>query len=117
MNNKKIDKEELKKLEEFYNEFLSNNELKKYIDKYLIDDEDFIKDLESINGFCYDLKDKKTHEDRIDLLNSIIGNGARTYILKIIVTKHLHKSLVRESENFLDLYWLDKAKNFLNENC
>ena len=39
------------------------------------------------------------------------GNTARTYILNIIVLKHLYRLSIEMEDLFLDLYWKDKIKD------
>ena len=111
MDNKSAKEKLSERYDDFIFEFLPNNELKKYVDKYLVDDENFVKDLDSIQGFCEKLSDK-THKEKMDILSLIVGNGARTFILKVIATKYFYKYLIKESENWLDFYWKNKAKHF-----
>lgn len=44
-------------------------------------------------------------------VDSNLGNTARTYILNIIVLKHLYRLSIEMEDLFLDLYWKDKIKD------
>lgn len=84
------------------------NDLRKYIE-LLIDDENFVMDIEKSKIFN-EFKDLSPKE-KMKKVDSNLGNTARTYILNIIVLKHLYRLSIEMEDLFLDLYWKDKIKD------
>lgn len=84
------------------------NDLRKYVELF-INDKDFVKDIEKskiFNSF-----ENLTIDKRMEMVDSYFGNTARTYILNIIVLKHLYRLSIEIEDLFLDLYWKDKIKD------
>ena len=84
------------------------NDLRKYIE-LLIDDENFVMDIEKSKIFN-EFKDLSP-EEKMKKVDTNLGNTARTYILNIIVLKHLYRLSIEMEDLFLDLYWKDKIKD------
>lgn len=84
------------------------SDLKKYIE-LLINDKNFVMDIEKSKIFN-EFKALSTKE-KMKKVDSNLGNTARTYILNIIVLKHLYRLSVEMEDLFLDLYWKDKIKD------
>lgn len=96
---------------------LPNFELKSYIKHFLIDDEEFINDVDTCMWELSSenkLKDK-TPKQRFEYFSNTIGNEARTYILKILTLKHLLKILFNNIDGFTDEFWKDRLNKVLNK--
>lgn len=88
---------------------LPPNELKYYIEKFLVYDKDFIKDIDLC--LCDGKMSKMNRLQRMEYFYNNIGNEARTYLIKIITLKHLSKILLNNIDGFTDKFWKDKLKN------
>ena len=84
------------------------SDLRKYIE-LLIDDENFVMDIEKSKIFN-EFKDLSP-EEKMKKVDTNLGNTARTYILNIIVLKHLYRLSIEMEDLFLDFYWKDKIKD------
>lgn len=84
------------------------SDLRKYIE-LLIDDENFVMDIQKSKIFN-EFKDLSP-EEKMKKVDTSLGNTARTYILNIIVLKHLYRLSIEMEDLFLDLYWKDKIKD------
>lgn len=84
------------------------SDLKKYIE-LLVNDKNFVVDIEKSKIFN-EFKDLSPKE-KMKKVDSNLGNTARTYILNIIVLKHLYRLSIEMEDLFLDLYWKDKIKD------
>jgi len=76
------------------------------IKEVLINDSDFLDEVNTILRHYNPSLLNKSIEYKMDFFNSHIGNGSRGYILTIIVIKHLYKKLLNNSNYYLDKYWL-----------
>lgn len=96
---------------------LPNDELKYYIETFLISDREFIKDVDL--SLCDGKMKNMDFDDRKRYFDFNIGNGARTYILKLLTLKHLSKILLHNVEYFIDIYWKDRLEkiNFNIKEC
>lgn len=85
---------------------LPQAELKRYIESFLIDDIDFVGDVDKCitDGRLI----KMNVKERIEYFNNTIGNEARTYLLKILTLKHLSKILYKNIDGFTDEYWRER---------
>ena len=116
-NNKKVKSDaNFKEYDDVFN-ILPNKELKRYIQNYLIEDNNFIQDVDLVvaNGKLNNL----TKEERVEYFDNNIGNESRTYIYKILTLKHLSKILYKNVDVWLDEYWkqqLNKLKGVENMN-
>ena len=113
---RKYEKKQLYEYSEIHN-ILPNFELKSYIKHFLIDDEDFINDVDTC---MWELSSKnklidKTPKQRFEYFSNTIGNEARTYILKILALKHLSKILFNNIDVFIDKFWRDRLNMILNK--
>ena len=114
MNNlvcEKQEKEFNKDDKQYYadvHKILHLNELRYYIEKFLVCDKQFIEDID----LC--LSDgqmsKMNRFERLQYFYNNIGNEARTYIIKLITLKHLSKILLNNIDGFADEYWRDRLK-------
>ena len=84
------------------------SDLRKYIE-LLINDENFVMDIEKSKIFN-EFKDLSP-EEKMKKVDTNLGNTARTYILNIIVLKHLYRLSIEMEDLFLDFYWKDKIKD------
>lgn len=84
------------------------SDLRKYIE-LLVNDKNFVVDIEKSKIFN-EFKDLSPKE-KMNKVDSNLGNTARTYILNIIVLKHLYRLSIEMEDLFLDLYWKDKIKD------
>lgn len=91
---------------------LSQEQLRYYIETFLINDKEFIKDVDICCLFDNKFK-KMNYEKRKSHFNYSISNGARSYILKILVLKHLSRILADNSDYFLDIYWQHQLKKLI----
>ena len=110
----KFDKKLPQKYGDVYN-ILPHFELKSYIKNFLIDDKEFINDvdccmweLSSSNKLIH-----KNPKQRFEYFSNTIGNEARTYILKILTLKHLTKILLNNLEGFTDEFWRERLNKVL----
>jgi len=88
---------------------LPHNELKYYIEKFLVYDKQFIEDIDLC--LCDGQMSKMNRFKRMQYFYNNIGNEARTYLIKIITLKHLSKILLNNIDGFTDKFWKDKLKN------
>lgn len=90
-----------------------NEKLYNLIKDYLIDDDEFITELDKIPTFTYSVKlSDKNIEDRLKILKGhVIGNTSRTYILEILALNRLYSLLLKDVDKYTDPYW----KGILNE--
>lgn len=112
----KFDNKELPKHDDVH-EILPRYELKSYIKHFLIDDEEFIND---VDNCMWELSGKnklidKTPKQRFEYFCNTIGNEARTYILKILTLKHLSKILFKNIDGYTDEFWRNRLNNVLNK--
>ena len=93
------------------NKILPNNELKFYIFNFLINDDNFIKDMDltMCNGQMAQMNKLKIQE----YFDANIGNESRTYIIKLIALKHLFNILLENSSTYLDEFWIEKLNNII----
>ena len=84
------------------------SDLRKYIE-LLIYDNNFIEDIEKSKIFN-EFK-ALSPKEKMKKVDSNLCNTARTYILNIIVLKHLYRLSIEMEDLFLDLYWKDKIKD------
>lgn len=113
---KKIDKKEYYKYDDV-NKILPHSELKNYIKTFLIDNNDFLLDVDCCmweNSSSNKLINK-TIKERIEYFDNTIGNESRTYILKILTLKHLSKILFKNINGFTDEYWRKRMNNVLQK--
>jgi len=94
---------------------LPHPELKNYIKNFLIDNKEFINDVDSCMwGQSSDNKlINKTIKERHEYFDNTIGNESRTYILKILTLKHLSKILLNNIDGFTDEFWRDRLNKVL----
>lgn len=88
---------------------LPPNELKYYIEKFLVYDKDFIKDIDLC--LCDGKMAKMNRLQRMEYFYNNIGNEARTYIIKLITLKHLSKILLDNIDGFTDEFWRERLKS------
>ena len=86
-----------------------NKQLEELLKNFLIEDENFLEEFDSI--IAIEKTAGKSKEDKIDIVLSIVGNESRTYILNMLVLKHLFKILDKNKDFFLDAYWKEKIKS------
>lgn len=82
------------------------------IEKYLLDEKDFIDDLNksqiNMSGCTFEVgKPKVTMEN----IKSMLSNTARGYIISYLTAKHFFKIVSKHQDGLLDLYWKDRFKN------
>ena len=94
---------------------LPKEELNRYLDNFLISNDDFILDVDNIitNGRL----SKMNIQERKEYFDNNIGNESRTYIFKILVLKHLSKILYKNLDGFIDEYWREKLKSYEKGEC
>lgn len=92
---------------------LSQEQLRYYIETFLINDNKFLTDVDICCLFDNKFK-KMNYEQRKSHFNSSISNGARSYILKILVLKHLSRILLENSDYYLDIYWQHQLKKLIS---
>ena len=95
----------MKKYDDIY-KILPNDELRRYLELFLIENNDFISDVDKCitDGRLI----KMNVKERIEYFNNTIGNEARTYLLKILTLKHLSKILYKNIDGFTDEYWRER---------
>lgn len=110
----KFDKKLPQKYGDVYN-ILPHFELKSYIKNFLLDDNEFINEVDCCMwGPSSDNKlINKSIKERIEYFSNTIGNEARTYILKILTLKHLTKILLNNLEGFTDEFWRERLNKVL----
>ena len=88
---------------------LPHDELKYYIKTYLLNDNEFIQEVDDCmaDGRLISMN----LDERIEYFNCHIGNESRTYILKILTLKHLSKILEKNMDKCLDEYWKNKYQS------
>lgn len=89
-------------------EILPNAELYYYINSFLINNKNFIKDVDSC--LCDGNMKKMNIDERKEYFKYAIANGARSYILKLLTLKHLLKILLENVDGFVDMFWVRKLK-------
>lgn len=90
---------------------LPHSELKYYIKNFLINDNEFVNDIDlcMCNGKMMNMSLK----ERIQYFENNIGNEARTYIFKVLTLKHLSKILINNIDGFTDEFWKDRLNRAL----
>lgn len=84
------------------------------VEKILLENKQFIKDLENFPSFTSEKLSNMSIEERSDFLHGdIIGNTSREFILNVIALKHLSRILKEEEECVLDFFWKPKLDKFL----
>ncbi len=81
-------------------------QLENLLEKFLIEDENFLEEFDRI--IAIEKTVGKSREDKIDIVLGVVGNESRTYILNMLVLKHLLKILDKNKEFLLDAYWKEK---------
>ena len=91
---------------------LPHFELEDYIKKFLIDNDEFINDVDSCMWelSCDNKLINKSVKERIEYFENTIGNESRTYILKILTLKHLLNVLLKNINGFTPEFWRDRLK-------
>lgn len=96
-----------------YNNILPPSEIKYYIENHLINDDEFIEDVDKYL-YMSKIKDLPINE-RLEKLKCQYHNIARQFMLKLIVFKHLNRLILNCTDIYTDIFWQDVIKDFLND--
>ena len=109
----KLDKEQMKKFEELYNEISPT--LESVIKTQLIYDKRYVEMVDkTLARYSHSIKDLSIEDLRMEL-NYFCSNTARAFILKLLTLDYIKQLFLENTDYALDSFWEQALKEIIDK--